>query len=369
MKKFLRRFVKFSAVPLIFLLVPLYIILASKETLSLGEVIRKQKQDSSVLVGCSLTYIDPYLKAEKSRMLQPDILVLGTSRTMQFRRSFFNPAFSFYNAGGGVAHIHEFLPFLKYTEVKPKVLIIALDQYFFNPHWETLTIPPCSYEYNNSATTILLQNLFQLYRKIGTGKIDWSRLHDSKNIGLLAKIEGDGFRDDGSYFYNQLIKKPFKSPDYCFKDTYHRIEEGRSRFEYGEVVNGEFVEILGELLAYCYQNSIQVVAYLPPYAPAVWKYMTQSEEYKEKYHYLTQIYDSLRPLFEKYHYVLFDFSDGGLVGSRDAEFIDGFHGSEKTYLRMMVEMKRKEETISKFIRDTTELNQLIIEYPDINVAW
>lgn len=59
MKTFLRRFAKFSAVPLIFLLIPLYIILASKETLPLGEVIRKQEQDSSVLVGCSLTYIDP----------------------------------------------------------------------------------------------------------------------------------------------------------------------------------------------------------------------------------------------------------------------------------------------------------------------
>lgn len=368
MKKFLRRFVKFAAVPLIFLLIPLYIILASKETLSLDEVIREQEQDSSVLVGCSLTYIDPYLKAEKSRMLQPDILVLGTSRTMQFRRSFFNPAFSFYNAGGGVAHIHEFLPFLKYTKVKPEVLIIALDQYFFNPHWETLAIPPCSYEYHNSATTMLLQNLFQLYRKVGTGRIDWSRLHDSRNIGLLAKMEGDGFRDDGSYFYNLISRYPSESKDYSFKDTYHRIQTGSSRFEYSEIVDSESIRILDELLAYCQRNSIQVVAYLPPYAPAVWKYMTQSEEYKEKYRYLNQIYDSLYPLFEKYHYVLFDFSDGGVVGSRDAEFIDGFHGSDKTYLRMMVEMIRKNQLMVAFFRDTTELKQWILKYPDINVA-
>lgn len=139
-------------------------------------------------------------------------------------------------------------------------MIIALDQYFFNPHWETLTIPPCSYEYNNSATTILLQNLFQLYRKIRTGKIDWSHLHDSRNIGLLAKIEGDGFRGDGSYFYSQISRNPSKSKDYSFKDTYHRIQTGGYRFEYSEIVDSESIRILDELLVYCHRNSIQVVA-------------------------------------------------------------------------------------------------------------
>lgn len=96
--------------------------------------------------------------------------------------------------------------------------------------------------------------------------------------------------------------------------------------------------------------------------------MAQSEGYKEKYSYLTQICDSLHPLFEKHHYPLFDFSDGGAIGSRDAEFIDGFHGSDKTYLRMMVEMARKNRSVAAFFSDTIRLKQWILEYTDINVA-
>lgn len=248
------------------------------------------------------------------------------------------------------------------------MLIISIDQYFFNSYWDNLKDAPFNYEYRHSITTAFLQNIFEVYSHIFSGELNLSQLIYSHHVGFLAKMTGDGFREDGSYYYHRIISDPSSCADYRFRDTYTRIKEGRTRFEYCTSVNKKAVEVLEELLIFCYNHQIKLIAYLPPYAPSVWKLMTASDEYTGKYTYLKSIDEEIRPLFERYHYPLFDFSDGGAIGSRDAEFIDGFHGSEKTYLRMMVEMVRKDQSVGRYFRDTTELNQLIIEYPDINVA-
>lgn len=371
MKYFLKRFFKFAIVPVIITIIPLYVIWMSEEGKSLQAIISEQERDSSVVIGYTFSYIDPFLKAEKSRQINPDILILGTSRTMQFCRSFFNPAFSFYNAGGAVARIQDFCNFLEYINLqngRGKILIISIDQYFFNPYWENLKVAPCNYEYKHSITTTLLQNIFGVYSHIFSGELNLSQLVNSHNIGFLAKMTGDGFREDGSYYYHRIITDPSSCSDYRFRDTYTRIEEGRTRFEYCTSVDKKAVEMLEEILIFCYNHQIKLIAYLPPYAPSVWKLMTVSNEYADKYTYLKEIEKEIRPLFEKYHYPLFDFSDGGAIGSRDAEFIDGFHGSDKTYLRMMVEMVRTDRTLGRYFRDTMELNQLILKCQDINVA-
>lgn len=289
---------------------------------------------------------------------------MGTSRTMQFRHYFFNPAFTFYNAGGGISNIHEFLYFLEQTQATPQVLIISLDQYFFNSVWVGTNSVTCDYKYSCSPTTMLLSNMRSIYGKLIDGRIRLTQLRKSSNIGLLAKCDGEGFRQDGSYFYNRIINNPSLSKDFQFQDTYLQIEEGSRRFVYNDSVCQYSVEILDCFLTYCYNHSIEVIAYLPPYAPAVWKKMIATGNYS----YMTRIDRVIRPLFEKYKYTLYDFSDGETFGSNNVEFIDGFHGSEKTYLRMMLEMIRKDSSISSYFKDTLVLKEIISECPDIHVA-
>lgn len=363
MKSFLIRCAIIAIVPILLVIVPLYIIETSGETFSLEEMIQRQQQDTSVLIGCVLSYVDPFLKAEKSRQINPDILVLGTSRTMQFRHYFFNPAFIFYNAGGGVSNIQEFLYFLEQTQVKPQVLMISLDQYFFNSVWVGTDPVTFNYKYSCSPTTMLLSNMRSIYGKLKDGRIRLTQLRRSSSIGLLAKCDGEGFRQDGSYFYNRIISNPSLSEDFQFQNTYLQIEKGIRRFVYNDSVCQNSIEILDRFLTYCYNHSIEVIAYLPPYAPAVWKKMIATGNYS----YMTRIDRSIRPLFEKYKYTLYDFSDGETFGSNDTEFIDGFHGSEKTYLRMMLEMVRKDSCISSYFRDTLVLKKMISACPDIHV--
>ena len=68
-----------------------------------------------------------------------DVLVLGTSRSMQLRGAFF-ASDSFYNAGGGVAYISQAQVFLENMppDARPKHLLLVLDQYFYNETWTSI---------------------------------------------------------------------------------------------------------------------------------------------------------------------------------------------------------------------------------------
>ena len=68
-----------------------------------------------------------------------DVLVLGTSRSMQLRGAFF-ASDSFYNAGGGIAYISQAQVFLENmpAAARPKQLLLVLDQYFYNEAWSSI---------------------------------------------------------------------------------------------------------------------------------------------------------------------------------------------------------------------------------------
>ena len=50
------------------------------------------------------------------------------------------------------------------------------------------------------------------------------------------------------------------------------------------------------------------------------------------------IYDCLKPLFDEFKYEFYDFSSASSCASNDNEMLDGFHGGEVTYLRILIKM-------------------------------
>jgi hypothetical protein len=56
---------------------------------------------------------------------------------MQFRSKFYRPEENFFNAGGGVETIDNFIQFFSEIPLgmEPNILIVGLDQYFFNHNW------------------------------------------------------------------------------------------------------------------------------------------------------------------------------------------------------------------------------------------
>lgn len=343
MKRFIQKTIAFSLPILVVFIIPgIFLYVSGENYRSIDDII---KSGNKYLIG--FAYNEGNYKYLKQKELENrdtlTVIALGSSRILQFRDSMFTK--SFYNAGYTISSISDFGPFIKSNlgKNKPEVLLIALDQWMFNENWDDLTTYnkkkvhwEASYNKNASFTTI-----YNVWSDIFSGKYGLNILISKFNqniIGLNAIVNNTGFRKDGSIFYgdqiNKLLHKDSTANDFDYLDTYSRIQNGNKRFEYGNQINEKALTVLNDLLLFCADNGIYVVAIIPPFANSVNLKMQQSQNYT----YLDRIYPESKKVFEKYNFELWDMSSLTKYDSNDNETIDGFHGSEVSYLKMLIYM-------------------------------
>lgn len=377
-----RRFLEVAAVFVLPLLVvvglPTLLLLLQGEVMPLGQVIRMQKNsDSMVLYGPAVSGPDGAFKLKSVLAREPRILAMGSSRVMAFRSKFFKDSEAFYNSGGSVSGFRHFRQFLENIPPgkEPKVIIMAFEQRYFNAvaghfmrhdyqewlHWE------------QDVPKILLQGIRDTYKKtlvegqsvssllpakpdgepMSAGEIA-SALKSMNRIGMTALVKNNGYRNDGSYYYGSYVANP-TSPshwDYRFSDTLRRVEQGTSGFQWGSEVWAEALAEISILLPYCKKRGIDVVAFMPPFAPAVLEEMRRSGNFT----YIDKIMPAAEPVFRKHGVNFFDFTDMRAFGSNDSETIDGWHASEKAYLRAFLIMARKDPVLRREV-DIAELER------------
>ncbi|MEG1069890.1 MAG: hypothetical protein RSE27_06765 [Ruthenibacterium sp.] len=273
-----------------------------------------------------------------------EFLVLGTSRAMQFRGDFFKTD-SFYNAGGATAYLPQMLFFLQSLpkESLPKHLLLVLDQYFYNETWGN-----ADNERDTAPFVFQKADIGYSFRRMLTGYPDSKYslrqvLQTPPGVyGMSAAGKSAGFYADGSYTYGTALLHPEQALDYGFKNTLSRIDRGIDRFEYGDVVSAENVAATKELLQFCAENGIAVTAILPPYAPTVWQTMQASGHYG----YIGGILPALTPLFAQYNFEVFDYSN--LPETNDAQYVDGFHGSDRVYAAVCLRLAQDSTLLREF---------------------
>ncbi len=345
MKKFLTKITVFSAPLLILFLIPAFFLRMSGENYQdIDDVVKNEK---TYLIGYAYNEENyRYLKFKEleNRKSLP-IIALGSSRILQFRDKMFTKPF--YNAGYTVSSLSNFVPFIKanFKDKQPKVLLINLDQWMFNEDWDDLAdygliTKPWEPDFRKNAS---IQTLFNVWSDLAKGKYGFKTVSKNQNatvtkIGLNALVNNKGFRKDGSIYYgdqiDKLIANDSTANDYQYSQTYSRIAEGTNRFEYGNRINPKAMHALNDLLLFCKNKGIYVVAFLPPFADNVHLRLRQSK----KYSYMDSIYAESNTLFKEFGFELWDLSHLDKYGSSDSETIDGFHGGEVTYLKMLLYM-------------------------------
>jgi len=334
---------------------------ASGELISYEKMVNiHNKKDN--LMGLAFSNPWQYIKFRTLEIRNPTIAAVGTSRVMQFRDYFFIEPEIFYNAGGIVSSIFDLNLLIKELNANQiKIIIMGLDQYFFNEYYDNGIGRTELYTVTQYRTENFIKNKINIIKYTTViplllkGEIDFKRLFSSENIGLTAKMYNEGFRSDGSYYYQRFINNPEKDEDFNFQNTFKRIEKGNNRFEYSNTVYRKALLEMNLFLETCKRKNIYVIAFLPPYASAVWNKM-KSKPYE--YKYLFDLYKELRPIFNKHSFDLYDFGDIASLGSTDDEAIGGFHGSEVTYLRMMIKMSLKNERLKDYV-NLNVLNELL----------
>ena len=342
---------------------PVGILYLSGELTPDERVIEEQLESKAlVLFGPAYRDFKGNFKLRSVVRRMPDVLVLGTSRVLQFRAQLFaNPA-AFYNAGLGVVHLRHFRQFLEMLppERAPSLLIIGLDQKFFAASERDIAIElygteAPSWVMANKWATVSLDYMRGKYRLSDA----WSDSEDAPRIGLAARVDGKGVRNDGSYRYGDYLRNPDvrNHTDRDFEASLYWISRGSGGFPWGPGIGQAALDEVAQLLESCRNRRIRVVAFLPPFAHAVYERQASMPQFR----YVLEIERDLRPIFERFEGELFDFSDLASVGASDVETVDGSHGSEAAYVRLFLRMLEHSVILPSFAADSRYLRRRLAE--------
>lgn len=351
MKKFLSCVALFLAPVLLFVSLFGYIVYASGEWRSEEEIVQRVLSGEPAFLGLAYRDNTRYYKHLVASGKKADLLVLGTSRSMQFHSEFFNTD-SFYNAGGAAAYVHEFQFFLENLpeDALPDTLLIVLDQYFFEEGWSNvLALPELDYSHYTFDAGIAVPEAIRGWANGKYSLLDALKPHENM-YGMAAVGRGSGFYADGSYSYGKLMDHPEDGTDVGFHDSFDRITHGINRFEYADTVYQPSLDTIASLLEWCHAHNIQVVGIIPPYAPSVYNRMMETG----RYGYINQMPQALGEMFEPYGYELFDFSY--MPDTADDQYIDGYHGGDRVYAALTLQLAEKSRILQDKI-DTDYLNR------------
>jgi hypothetical protein len=339
--------------------VPLYTLIVSGEIFP-AEMLAERHLDAAAgtVYGPAYTSQDAAYKLAAWKRTNPSVVALGTSRALEIERSFFAAPSAgggevFYNAGRLVQRYSEFRRALAHfpKETRTKKIILVLDQWSWNAAWPRAADNPLfEREIKGDRGDVLnvIQHGFATWRDLLDGKLELVKLARSDDIGVNARMRGNGFRQDGSYLYADALAAPEREPDWQFKDTFARIEAGTRHFQPGERPHEPILEDTRRLVADCRALGLDVVAYLAPLAPSVEERLRATGRHQ----YIARLPDALRPIFEDAGYSFYDFTSCASLGCRDDEFFDGYHPGPKTNARLMAAMADDVEWVDAIVDQT-----------------
>lgn len=326
----------FVSLCLVFGLVPYifsYVFLSKAYEHQSFEEIAKIQLESGAIYGSALNQSTFNYKLALIKAKRPEIIALGSSRVLQFRQEAFNT--SFVSAGNAMNNLYEGELFVdKILQIyKPKFIILGLDFWWFNAKMADITFFP--YHANTgdimnlkkilSPLNLLIQNELTLKDIKRIFKNDLSNdLTTFSNMGLHAIKSSTGFRSDGSYLYaNSIFGKNDRS-------GIIENEVNDARLKNGKYINGSVdmrrVDRVIKLIQKLESSGVKVIAFATPMSEPVSNAM---QEIVDSY---------IWPLFSEIgkHTKIYNFLRPSSFGGENiCEYIDGFHGGDVTYLRIL----------------------------------
>ncbi len=319
------------------------------ELLPVKEIAEKQlKAKSGSLVGLATRNQGYYYKKELYLKTKPQVLVHGSSRVMQFKEAYFSKRM--FNTGGSMNNITEGQAFLQsvFNEHKPSIVILGIDYWWFN---KTLreppkeVNPPVELSHRISFRTYLLP-----FKWLWQGKITLADYVQHLNplayfkgdyaqgIGVDAILNQNGFDHDGSYLYSKTTTGKEKALDQHFAHNLELIKINDPRFDkFAHIDERHFAQFLN-LLAFLEAQDIKVVLFIPPVAPTILSHLENGAYVNE-----------LRLKLKEAHINFYDFHDPAVLKTSDCEFLDGTHGGEVLYARIIKHLAKHEPDLAPYV--------------------
>jgi hypothetical protein len=318
-------------------------LLYTGEAMPLDSVVRMQMGEAPVLYRPRYGNRDPEFKLLATNTRHPDVVAVGSSRILQFRSMFFNrnPR-EFYNAAGPAWQLEHVIALVEGLDYTPRLLIVSLDHPWFNDAYPGDPFQP------SLEPTSDFDHIFMVNRSVMQAILDGERLDIGQTLarrepaygglalGLRAIRDGHGFRNDGSEQYGDFFVAQYLHPENERARHLSLLENGQDMYVRGSEVSERALQQLETLLQYCDERDIFVIGFLPSFMPTLYQEMIAGGQHE----YITRLPERLAPLFDNHGFAFSDFTDGASLGATDADFIDGWHASERMNLRLYTEMAR-----------------------------
>jgi hypothetical protein len=348
--RFLGKVILFCIPLAIILGLPIWEMYAYGEFLPYNALVAKRMQGAPALI--NFGYSNPlyYLDRQAVVLGKPQVLVLGSSRVDQIRSDFFDSTTTEYTASVVVQDMDQFQQFLDSVPASssPKVLVIGLDQKFFNPNYNVANFGASDIRPLLTQTTTPISAIFgnwwahwfALYGYMASEAVTPENLiHPYNNLlGTQALVHRAGYRNDGSYEPGEEIhvtENPYSS----------YITQGTMGFEYSDSVSTSSLDELNSLLAECASRNIYVIGFVPPFSPTL---SAQVNAMGNDYGYMRAIAPDVVPIFKKYGFGFYNFGDPQSLGITTADMRDEIHPTERGYLMMVEKMAESDKTLARY---------------------
>jgi hypothetical protein len=337
-----------------------YLFLDHSGELDSIEYIAAEQQHSDALYGSA---VHDNVYAYKFGLLadrHPDVVVIGSSRVLEFRAAYFNAPFV--NLGRTVNYpdeavqlVHDLL-----KVAHPKLILFGVDYWWFNPkmtfllNFEThrirggeLTsdalISPARWVIERKLTPRSFLDILAASHPIKVG--------GAPMFGVEAITRGDGFAADGSYYYLGTVYGRGPAKDPRFSDTNGRIARNAAQFVRAATPDDQRLATLAALLRSLDEEGMRVITFMPPLAPSIFAAMKKVGQYG----YIDLVRQQLKQI-SPHHY---DFLDPETIGADNCEFIDGLHGGDVVAARILARIAEDEASTLGHYANLSEIRNVI----------
>ncbi len=290
------------------------------------------QQDSDIRYSSALFYRPRPYKIERARLAKADILLLGSSRAMQFVADPWRA--KALNAGGAMRDLESgeifFDSVLK--EYRPHQVIMILDWW-----WFSATRRPDAPTDASPETPITLHELVQPAVWLSSGQLkaaDAAQLLFSPGslspaIGIPAHFADAGWDPFGHYDYGINLTEQAGGSDIGFQETLKDMQRQSKRNDRApwNPISEESWQRLETLVLRLQDAGTSVILVLPPVAPPIYEWLAQQPE--------PNLVKEVQRRLPALPALTFDFHDPKTLGTDGCEFVDGIHGGEVTYLRLL----------------------------------
>jgi hypothetical protein len=282
-------------------------------------------------------------------MRDPEVLVFGNSRALQFRAEFFKDPGGFYNAGG-MQSASDYVRFLDAVpkDARLKVIIVTAEPTFLT----SLATKDMGREDTTRfelIRTFLADGWRRFYSDYLDQKFTIAGLLASRqraSIGIAAHVLESGYRSDGSY-KNEYVPQDLRlmKIQSQVSDRLKTISSNNNGL--GAAFAPHQAQVFEHFLEQAKERGILVIGFIPPIAQGEHDALAEADTpyalaFKEAE-------KSLKSLFEASEYPLHDVSSLKTLGSSDAELIDNGHGSEKVYARILLVLATAERALRLYV--------------------